>query len=70
MIIESETDLKYFDPSFTYENIEYSSDSMDKNKCNESGRSRNKYYKGFTYITNSIANEMMNFEGNFIGSTE
>ena len=70
--LNGETDLRYFDIAFTSEKIEGSQDknSLDDagfNVSNDSENTPSNDYKGFTYVTSSIANEMINLDGS--GST-
>ena len=70
--LDSEVDLKYFDIGFTSEKIESKDmNNIDDDAFDTSNNSdnTNNDYKGFTYVTSSIANEMINLEGSGSGST-
>ena len=56
--LESEIDLKYFDKMFTDEPV-------NSNRPTVMSRTRSQgEYKGFTFVTQSVSNEMMQFTGN------
>ena len=56
--LDSEIDLKYFDKMFTDEPV-------NSNRPTVMSRTRSQgEYKGFTFVTQSVSNEMMQFTGN------
>ncbi len=55
--LDSEMDLKYFDKMFTDE-------PLNSNRPTVMSRTRSTEYRGFTYVTQSVTNEMMQFNGN------
>ena len=56
--LDSEMDLKYFDKMFTDEPV-------NSNRPTVMSRTRSQgEYKGFTFVTQSVSNEMMQFTGN------
>ena len=56
--LDSEIDLKYFDKMFTDEPV-------NSNRPTVMSRTRSQgEYKGFTFVTQSVCNEMMQFTGN------
>ena len=56
--LDSEIDLKYFDKMFTDEPV-------NSNRPTVMSRTRSQgEYKGFTFVTQSVCNEMIKFNGN------
>jgi serine/threonine protein kinase len=54
--LKSETDLRYFDTMFTEEPI---NSQQKKEGTRERSREPSNEYTGFTYVTNSVSNELM-----------
>ena len=54
--LKSETDLRYFDTMFTEEPI---NSQQKKEGTRERSRESSNEYTGFTYVTNSVSNELM-----------
>ena len=55
--LRNDTDLRYFDNMFTDEDI---NDPQRKNTIRDRDREPSNEYTGFTYVTNSVSNELKN----------
>ena len=56
--LKNETDLRYFDSMFTDEPIDA---AKRKNTYRDRDREPSNEYNGFSYVTSSVSNELMNF---------